>query len=93
MLNRLDDLGKRGRDKVTGAEGVITSVVFDLYGCVQMTLVPGKGPDGKLQDANWFDAHRIEIIDHNPVMPRPTFAPVQRVEDSHGPESSRPCVR
>ena len=34
-------LGYRVKDKVTGYTGVATSVCFDLYGCVQVTVNPG----------------------------------------------------
>jgi len=39
MFNKhLEMLGKEGFDVVTGFDGVITSVSFDLYGCVQAVV-------------------------------------------------------
>ena len=55
------NLGKFGRDKVTGFEGVITIKSVYLYGCDSYTLSP-KAKDGKIEDAHTFDAGRIEII-------------------------------
>ena len=40
-------LGRKARDQVTNAEGVITSVTFDLFGCIQALLKPPIGDDGK----------------------------------------------
>ena len=55
------NLGKMGRDKVTGFEGVITIKGIHLYGCNTYTLSP-KAKDGKIEDAHTFDDGRIEII-------------------------------
>ena len=55
-------LGVKGRDKVTGYEGIITGYCEYLYGCTQYAINPGKGKDGKLNDICWFDEGRIEVI-------------------------------
>ena len=73
-------LGFKGKDRVTGFEGVITSISFDLYGCVQVILNPGVGVDGKLKDANWFDVVRVEITSKDPVMRAPDFEWVHGAE-------------
>ena len=57
----MENLGKLGRDKVTGFEGVITATAKHLYGCDSYFLIP-KVKDGRIDDANWFDVGRIEII-------------------------------
>ncbi len=65
------------KDLVTGMEGVVTSISFDLYGCVQLLVTPGLDNDGKQQDSHWFDVARMEVLDDTPVMPVPDFdAPV-----------------
>jgi hypothetical protein len=69
-------LGFKAKDKVTGITGVITSICFDLYGCIQCLLNPGVGSDGKLMDLTWFDANRLEIISDKPVMNQPDFCQV-----------------
>lgn len=66
-------LGNRGKDLVTGQEGVITSVSFDLFGCIQVILNPGKQPDGKLGDCSWYDRNRIVVEVGERVMPLPAF--------------------
>ena len=57
----IDLLGYRGTDKITGFEGVIDSVSFDLYGCVQVTLKPPIDKDGAIPAGSWFDVTRIQI--------------------------------
>jgi hypothetical protein len=65
-------LGLKVKDRVTGYEGVVSSVSFDLYGCMQALLMPefqGK----ETPDSRWFDANRLEVICDTPVMDPPNF--------------------
>ena len=67
-------LGLKVKDKVTGFKGVVTSVCFDLYGCIQACIQPeALDPTGKAPDSGWADISRLEILDYNPVMDRPDF--------------------
>ena len=44
----LDLLGRKVEDKVTGIKGVVTSVSFDLYGCIQAVITtPAKDGEYK----------------------------------------------
>jgi hypothetical protein len=70
----LDLLGRSARDRVTGFEGVITSVSFDLYGCIQVAISPRVDKDGKLPDGRWLDVHRVESLGGERSMPVPDFA-------------------
>ena len=47
-------LGMKVIDKVTGFEGVVSSICFDLYGCVQATVTPPKDDEGKLPSGKWL---------------------------------------
>lgn len=87
-------LGLRAVDKVTGVEGVVSSVSFDLYGCVMVTLTPRIKPDGTMPDMRWFDVARIDVQPGDRVLPIPDFAAVATVpeEYSHGP-SEKPALR
>lgn len=60
LQDYVDLLGYRVRDKVTGFEGVVTSIGFDLYGCVQAVVTP-PAKDGKQEDSRWYDTHRLSI--------------------------------
>jgi hypothetical protein len=79
-------LGLKVRDKVTGFEGVVESVSFDLYGCVQAVVKPA-AKDGEIKDGRWHDIQRLEVIDSGRVMPVPSFASLATPEGvhTHGP--------
>ena len=64
-------VGLRVKDKVTGFEGVVASICFDLYGCVQAIVAPQVDKDGKRRESEWFDIKRLEPGER--VMPVPNF--------------------
>lgn len=55
------ELGRKGKDKITGFEGIVTAHVDYLYGCDQYALTPAVGSDVKTLKSQWFDQGRIEI--------------------------------
>ena len=71
-------LGMIAKDKVTNAQGVVASISFDLYGCIQALVNLGIDENGKMKEQYWLDVNRLDIID-GPVMARPNF------EFEHGP--------
>lgn len=74
MKEHLHFLGLIVRDRVTGFEGVVSTIGYDLYGCVQAVVCPqGVKEDGKLKDQIWFDIKRLTAISGTPVMEQPTF--------------------
>jgi len=72
MNKHIGLLGLNVRDKVTGFEGVVDSICFDLYGCVQGTVSP-KVNEGKIESSRWFDVSRLEVLSNTPVMDLPNF--------------------
>lgn len=67
-------LGKKVEDKITGFKGVVTTVCFDLYGCIQAAVSPGMKPDKSgLGEALWFDVGRLTVKSDTPVMAVPSF--------------------
>jgi len=76
----MKNLGKLGRDKVTGFEGIIIGKVTYLYGCNQYGLAP-KSNNGKVEDSSWFDEGRIEIVGDG-------VKPAEVQSDKNGGESS-----
>ena len=73
-MRTIDWLGYRVRDRVTNIEGVVTSVCFDLYGCVQACIHPGVKADGDLNSVHWYDISRLVMIgDGDRVMNLPDF--------------------
>lgn len=73
MKKFFDLLGLVGMDRVTGIKGVIESLDFDLYGCVQVLINQGADESGKMKEKYWMDVRRIKILDANPVMEQPNF--------------------
>lgn len=76
MNEHLGLLGLKVRDVVTDFSGVVTSVAFDLYGCVQAVVTPPAEDVDKESLGRWFDTKRLRILAPDPVMPQPTFASV-----------------
>lgn len=67
-------LGHKVKDRVTGFEGTVTSVSFDLFGCVQCIVTPEHNKkEGKTPDSYWFDEKRVEVLSKDPVMSIPAF--------------------
>ena len=85
IQKHLSLLGLRVTDRVTGFEGVVASVCFDLYGCIQAVVNPGLTPEGKLGASEWFDVSRLEPANDTPVMPRPDYIEGALAEGKHGP--------
>lgn len=88
MINikkHIEKLGLKVEDKVTGVAGVITSVGFDLYGCVQAVVSPGLKADGTIADPLWFDIGRLRVISETPVMEQPNFDFGPIAEGKKGP--------
>lgn len=69
----LDLLGMRVEDRVTGICGIVTSMSFDLYGCIQAIVHPGKDKDNKMMESLWLDVNRLRVLETEPVMERPNF--------------------
>ncbi len=81
----LSKLGFKVRDRVTNMEGVIVSISFDLFGCVQAIVNPGLDKDGKPRDSQWFDIARLEMTSERPVMVQPDFVAGPVAEGLKGP--------
>jgi len=73
--DHVNKLGYKAKDQVTGFAGVVTSVSFDLYGCIQYVLTPPAGENGKQEGGRWYDALRIQITGKKRVMEVPDFVP------------------
>ena len=73
MEKHLELLGMKVTDKVTGEKGIVTSISFDLYGCVQAVIDPGLDGEGKKKDSHWYDVARLKVTGKKPVMDVPDF--------------------
>lgn len=61
------ELGKKGRDKITGFEGILIGRSTWLTGCEQYCLCPTVDKEGKIRDSAWFDEVRVEVLAEVPV--------------------------
>lgn len=68
-------LGFRVRDAVTGMEGVVTSISFDLFGCIQAVVQPDidKAKPNEIPQGQWYDCKRLTPLADSPVMAVPDF--------------------
>jgi len=60
-IKNMKNLGKHGKDVITGFEGTITSEHHYLTGCTQLGLQPKIRQDGTLGETMYFDETRVEI--------------------------------
>lgn len=90
IKKHIDILGLRVKDQVSGFEGIVSSVCFDLYGCIQACVHPGLDNDGKLREMHWFDIARLKVLDTTPVMELPDFEFGPVAEGRHGPSEKPP---
>jgi len=95
MIKDLKLLGFKVKDMVTGFKGVVSSIGYDLYGCVQAVVTPEADKTGKMEDSRWFDTKRLEITSKKPVMPVPSFEEEVKVPGgfSHPTMHSDPSKR
>lgn len=89
----LNWLGHEVVDAVTGFVGVVTSMSFDLSGCVQAFVKPKIDKDGKMPDGHWFDIARLDLKDASAAavmrVPRNAQFSLSAAETS-GPEQLAP---
>jgi hypothetical protein len=81
MQEHLKLLGFKVKDVVSGLEGVVTSISFDLYGCVQAVVSRPTNKDGEIPESRWFDTKRLVAISEVPVMDVPDFAIIPGGQD------------
>lgn len=82
--DHIELLGLKAKDKVTGLTGVIDSICFDLYGCVQATVAPA-AKDGKIENSRWFDVTRLSVTHKKRVIDVPNFDKGYVAEGKKGP--------
>lgn len=85
MTEHFSLLGYESRDRITGFAGVVTSISFDLYGCVMGLVTPkGLNEKGELSESRWFDTKRLVATSEAPLMAVPEFVSVAGPEIKPG---------
>lgn len=87
IKKHLDLLGHKVKDKVSDYEGVVISISFDLYGCIQADVRPFNAvkEDGSMKIGVWLDVSRLEVITEDPLMDQPNFEWGEVAEGKKGP--------
>jgi len=73
IQQHIDLLGKPVKDKVTGKTGIVTSISFDLYGCIQAIITPKTCKDNKDPEMKWYDLCRLKVTSNKRAMKVPNF--------------------
>ena len=90
IQQHLDKLGRRVTDRVTGFQGVVTSISFDLYGCVQAIITPPASSTTEQEKCRWMDLARLEVEEGDPVMQRPDFLSKSRQAEGRQGAAEKP---
>ena len=93
IQKHLDLLGHKVKDKVTDYKGVVISMSFDLYGCIQADVRPtGLNEKGKPTEGWWLDVNRLIVTSKVPVMEPPNFTCGDVAEGRKGPANLPPKI-
>lgn len=87
IKKHLDLLGHKVRDKVSEFSGVVISMSFDLYGCIQADVRPMEltKDEGKVKQGVWMDVSRLEVVSKEPLLEQPNFEWGDVAEGKKGP--------
>jgi len=86
IKKHLDLLGHKVQDKVSDFNGIVISMSFDLYGCIQADVRPTElDKDGKMRIGSWLDVNRLEVLSKKPIMNPPNFKWGEIAEGKKGP--------
>ena len=87
IKKHLEMLGHEVKDKVSDYRGVVISISFDLYGCIQADVRPKEllKDDGTLKPGMWLDIARLVKTTSIPLMDQPNFEWGEVAEGRHGP--------
>lgn len=94
IKKHLDLLGHKVKDKVSDYEGVVISMAFDLYGCIQADVRPMEltKEDGKLKSGVWLDVQRLIVVSKKPLMEQPNFEWGEIAKGKKGPANLPPKI-
>ena len=67
-------MGHKVKDKVSDYTGVVISISFDLYGCIQADVRPiTLNKEGSIVQGVWLDVSRLKVLTKKPLMDVPDF--------------------
>jgi hypothetical protein len=84
-MKYLNLLGLKVEDKVTKFKGIVTSISFDLFGCIQGLVDSGIDNKGNFgENRVWLDINRLKILNKTPVMEIPDYDNGYQAEAKQG---------
>jgi len=79
-------LGHKVKDKVSDYIGVVISISFDLYGCIQADVRPIELDEkGHVKTGMWFDVARLKVLTKKRLMEPPDFEWGEVAKGKKGP--------
>jgi len=69
----VNKLGFPAKDILTGMTGVISSISFDINGCIQGWIQPSMKEDKTVPEGKWIDVARLELTSETPVIRSPNY--------------------
>lgn len=86
VKKHLNLLGHKVKDRVSNFEGVVISMSFDLYGCIQADVRPFTlDENGQVQNGIWMDVSRLIIVSGKALMDAPDYKYGKISEGKKGP--------
>jgi hypothetical protein len=86
-VSKTIELGDEVRCKITGFQGVVTSLAKCLTGCDRLVIQPAMGKDKKHPDSLWFDVAACEIVKKQKVKAVSVQEPESPTAKKGGPPS------
>ena len=77
-------LGQKVRDKVSGLEGIATSITEFIYGCRRVGVTPQEVKDGKPLEESVIDEPQLSVIDDGIREDAEERTPVEKRKRNYG---------
>ena len=72
-MKGMELLGLEVEDKVTKVSGIVTSISYDLYGCIQAVITPDAETNNRDSVIGWYDIKRLRKLTETPIMSLPNW--------------------
>ena len=89
MTKEMFKLGQRLRCRISGFEGIATTRIEYLNGCVQYCLQPSVDKEGKAVEGEYFDQGQLILVDEGVCTPPKRI----KTESTGGPVMGNPPTK
>jgi hypothetical protein len=73
MKKHIGLLGHKVSDPVTGITGIVSSISFDVSGCIQAAVRISPKKEGGIGESFWIDTKQLKRLTKTPVVKAATF--------------------